>query len=97
MASTRRNNRIISGLFVASLVFAGSALYLGLSVGVMTPKLLEGLPRGDPSAGLITGTSASTGTSNLTISCTNAAGQAATRKTTLTVNAPDPASRLDGG
>jgi Putative Ig domain len=100
--SINRGSRVTTGSLSAA---AGNSyrhdIYEECDVGVMTPKLLsvEGLPRGfsfDPSAGLITGTSASTGTSNLTISCTNAAGQTATRKTTLTVNAPDPASRLDG-
>lgn len=77
-------------------------IYGECDVGVMTPKLLsvEGLPRGlsfDTSAGLITGTPASTGVSNLTISCRNNAGQTTTRKTTLKVIASDAANRLDGG
>jgi len=100
--SINRGPRMTTGSLSAA---AGNSyrhdIYGECDVGVMTPKRLsvEGLPRGfsfDPSAGLITGTSASTGASNLTISCTNTAGQTATRKTTLTVNAPDPASRLDG-
>ncbi|MEK9281691.1 MULTISPECIES: putative Ig domain-containing protein [unclassified Bradyrhizobium] len=76
-------------------------IYEECDVGVMTPKTLsvKGLPQGlslDPSAGLITGTPAATGVSNLTISCTNNAGQTATRATTLTVGAPDPAGRRAG-
>jgi hypothetical protein len=99
--SINRGPRVTTGSLSAA---AGNSyrhdIYGECDVGVMTPKLLsvEGLPRDfsfDLSAGLITGTSASPGASNLTISCTNTAGQTATRKTTLTVNAPDPASRLD--
>ncbi|WFU39389.1 putative Ig domain-containing protein [Bradyrhizobium sp. CB82] len=100
--SINRGPRVTTGALSAT---AGDDyrhdIYAECDVGVMMPKVLsvKGLPQGlsfDSSTGLITGAATATGVSNLTISCTNNAGQTATRTATLTVDAHDAASRLDG-
>lgn len=101
--SIHRGPRVAIGLL--SAVAADSYchdIYEECEVGVMTPKILsvKGLPQGlsfAPSAGLITGKPTAAAVSELTISCTNNAGQTTTRTTALTVDAPYRANRPYGG
>ena len=66
-------------------------LYPVTPAGTLVPKTITctGLPSGlsfSASTGLITGTPASSGTSNLTIGVTNSSGQSASQNVTLTVS-----------
>ncbi|WP_027522716.1 putative Ig domain-containing protein [Bradyrhizobium sp. Ec3.3] len=100
--SINRGPRVTTGPLSAA---AGNSyrhdIYRECDVGVMTPKILsvKGLPQGlsfERSTRLITGAPTAIGVSNLTIACTNNAGQTITRMTTLNVDAHDTASRPEG-
>jgi len=68
-------------------------IYAACDVGQLVPKTLKvtGLPLGlsfSPTSGFITGTPTNSGyTATLTVTCTNSAGQTATKQVTLTVAA----------